>query len=281
MAWLSFLKSKDFDPAQFERELAELARRITAKERNVSKYTYQAKQLRRIVLVYGVLIYFAHITLLALTTHMTYTNVSPIQWAGVAGGPILIVLFMKAIASFYNMRIERTQTSAQQLKEEHSEKIEELKEKTKFSSTQALLNRFADGGDLNAKVDEELAEKQRQLDEIKKMSLEQERAAKEFSAYPQQGYKRSWIDTIVDGVVGSDELSPNNRFALICQHCLAHNGLAPPGQTPDAIKYRCPSCGFLNGVSVDGTPTSATLSSDVTDTKTTKTTTDDEELTTN
>jgi hypothetical protein len=59
-----------------------------------------------------------------------------------------------------------------------------------------------------------------------------------------------WYDKILDALLGEDETSAKNRFALICSKCRLVNGQAPPGAKTleDVGKWRCSSCGALNGV---------------------------------
>ena len=51
----------------------------------------------------------------------------------------------------------------------------------------------------------------------------------------------------MDLLLGVDENAANHRFALICRHCRAHNGLAPPGERGDEVGYLCGRCGQWNG----------------------------------
>lgn len=74
----------------------------------------------------------------------------------------------------------------------------------------------------------------------------------ELQAYPlgpvyNANYQPSWYDKILDIIVGEDEYSPKSRYALICQNCRRHNGLAQPGELPQYVIYICPQCGFRNG----------------------------------
>ncbi|KAK6199357.1 uncharacterized protein RJT21DRAFT_46191 [Scheffersomyces amazonensis] len=61
--------------------------------------------------------------------------------------------------------------------------------------------------------------------------------------------KRTFQDRILDLLIGSDNSEAvENRYALICYKCYAHNGLAPPHtDNPSAIKFKCMQCGTLNG----------------------------------
>lgn len=66
--------------------------------------------------------------------------------------------------------------------------------------------------------------------------------------YQTEGPK--WYDRILDVVLGEDETHAKNRIALICAKCKLVNGQAPPGARTleDIGKWRCSSCGTLNGV---------------------------------
>lgn len=61
------------------------------------------------------------------------------------------------------------------------------------------------------------------------------------------GYQPHWYDRILDMIVGEDEYSPKSRYALICENCRRHNGLAQPGELPQFVVYICPQCGYRNG----------------------------------
>lgn len=247
MGWLSFLKSKDFDPAVFEKELAALSSKISKNERTIASFKYQERQSKTFVIVYGTVSYLLTLLYFLVKNGLAFGKYKYTELGIIVSGPILLVLITKLIKFYYFKRIQRIENYVEQLRSQHQEKIEELKAKTNFQSTQALLNRFADGGDVNAHVDEELLEKQKQLEEIKQLSLQGNNEAQRFNAYPGMQVHHHWYDSIIDLVVGTDELSPNNRYALICINCSSHNGLAPPGRKPEYVKYICPRCGVLNG----------------------------------
>ncbi|KAL1932500.1 hypothetical protein VTP01DRAFT_8178 [Rhizomucor pusillus] len=52
-----------------------------------------------------------------------------------------------------------------------------------------------------------------------------------------------WYDKLVDALVGEE--GPETKYALICRHCFAHNGLVLP-QEIETIQYTCPSCKKFN-----------------------------------
>lgn len=252
MAWLSFLKSKDFDPTAFEKELSALSSKISRNERTVTSFKYQERQSKSFIIIYGTLLYLLVIAYLLVKNGLAVSSYTHGETATIIGTPVLAILITKFITFYYNKRITRLESHIEHLRSQHESKIEDLKAKTNFQSTQALLNRFADGNDLNAKLDDELLEKQRQLEELKRLSLEGNNEAQRFDAYQGVAVEHHWYDFIIDLVVGTDELRPNNRYALICHNCSSHNGLAPPGMRPEYVKYICPRCGVLNGK--DGAP---------------------------
>lgn len=73
----------------------------------------------------------------------------------------------------------------------------------------------------------------------------------------QQSYNEGphWYDRILDVLLGDDEAAAKNRLALICQNCKLVNGQAPPGvkSLEDVGKWRCSSCGAMNGVESEST----------------------------
>ena len=58
-----------------------------------------------------------------------------------------------------------------------------------------------------------------------------------------QPYQRTWIDRILDVIIGEE--SPSSKYALVCQQCFAHNGLASALEF-EHVQYKCPKCGFFN-----------------------------------
>lgn len=64
---------------------------------------------------------------------------------------------------------------------------------------------------------------------------------------PAEPESKTLLDRVLDLLVGADENAPEQRYALICRHCRAHNGLAPPGEQPQDVGYLCGRCGGWNG----------------------------------
>ncbi|KAE9978330.1 hypothetical protein BLS_007402 [Venturia inaequalis] len=72
--------------------------------------------------------------------------------------------------------------------------------------------------------------------------------APSYPSAPAFGESR-WYDRILDALLGEDETSSKNRFALICSKCRLVNGQAPPGakSLEDIGIWRCSGCGAMNG----------------------------------
>jgi hypothetical protein len=63
----------------------------------------------------------------------------------------------------------------------------------------------------------------------------------------QEQHAKTFLDRVLDLLVGEDENAADHRYALICRHCRAHNGLAPPGERGEDVGYLCGRCGGWNG----------------------------------
>lgn len=50
----------------------------------------------------------------------------------------------------------------------------------------------------------------------------------------QQPQSQQWYDKLVDALVG--EVGPETKYALICIHCYAHNGLVLPQEVDNIRK---------------------------------------------
>jgi hypothetical protein len=50
----------------------------------------------------------------------------------------------------------------------------------------------------------------------------------------QQSQPQQWYDKLVDALVG--DVGPETKYALICTHCYAHNGLVLPQEVDNIRK---------------------------------------------
>lgn len=51
----------------------------------------------------------------------------------------------------------------------------------------------------------------------------------------QQPQVRHWYDKLVDALIGEE--GPETKYALICRHCFAHNGLVLPQEIEHIRKF--------------------------------------------
>ncbi|ODV92086.1 hypothetical protein CANCADRAFT_42705 [Tortispora caseinolytica NRRL Y-17796] len=156
-------------------------------------------------------------------------------------GPMLIYLGSRTLNFFFSNLINRADNKAKRLNKDIHKKIEELKSSTKFYSTQELLNRFGD--DEQAK---DLRKRRAELEKQEKLLKERQLRIKEFNVG--RTVAEHWYDRLLENLIGVSDTSPNSRYALICQNCYHHNGLAMPGQNPKNIKFVCRNCKTLNPV---------------------------------
>ncbi|PVF93045.1 hypothetical protein CPB86DRAFT_743307 [Serendipita vermifera] len=83
-----------------------------------------------------------------------------------------------------------------------------------------------------------------------------------FSPQPIQPTPRRWYDRLADAVLGDEDgaaSGAHSKYALICKRCFTHNGLVKESDFA-TTKFVCMKCGFLNSpdskgdLSPSGTP---------------------------
>lgn len=215
--------------------------RSLGKLRNAKKY-YQSHLPFHLIAVY--LAYFSYVYLKGDDILVPKTLATLV---GLLLGLILIYL---AVCRWYSYLIARREKWAEKLKAKHQDLLSQLKEKTNFDKTKDLLVRFGDGEDI------ELMEKQ-----LKEITEKKEKYKAMLSEADSKGDAKAQImadlrkneakgagyyQMMIDALLGDDEMSPDHRYALICEQCHQHNGLAPPGQLPTKVAYICPRCGKQN-----------------------------------
>jgi hypothetical protein len=153
---------------------------------------------------------------------------------------------------FYDQKQKKEETNLLKLRKEQKGKLEELKKKTSYYTTQSLLERY---DEVLAKKKEEAAKQeklQQELRQRKPVSMPMRPIGGQQRPFPpnstghpsggqpqpqynnqqQQGpilpptpqkTEPQWYDKIVDALVG--DAGPETKYALICTHCFNHNGL--------------------------------------------------------
>ncbi|EST04513.1 protein of unknown function DUF2296 [Kalmanozyma brasiliensis GHG001] len=82
------------------------------------------------------------------------------------------------------------------------------------------------------------------------------------SAAPAAPLPKTWMDKVADAILGSDPsaLGPEQKYALICARCHAHNGLALKDEFNE-VQYACPHCGHFNSRRPSSAPVSSPFNS--------------------
>ncbi|KAI0460943.1 hypothetical protein LJB42_001480 [Komagataella kurtzmanii] len=240
MAWLPFLhgSSDRFSADKFERELKAISTKILKNERKSIRYKRQFKQWRASLLFYISILY----TIL-IAYELIFISRGRQMYVHLVGIPIGMLLCDMLYKKLFNIMMRRIEANLVDLQTQHKEKIENLKDLSNFNETSSLLKRFTDGEDLEA-LEREQAEAARKQQEYFKLL---ETPPPVLSGVPNSSSRPSSVfEPIMKLLLGEDEMSPNNRYALICTLCYQNNGLAPPGEVPGEVKYICINCGYLN-----------------------------------
>ncbi|GME73953.1 unnamed protein product [Ambrosiozyma monospora] len=245
---LSFFGSstKQFSPDQFEKDLKHLSHRITSTEKRIVSLRANKSYYSKVLPVYISCFYLLFVSYVYFIKHNRWTN-----------NHILVAVLSPALSfsTYYlllytlNYLISTNDLRLNALKDQHKEKLDELKEQTNFYKTNELLTRFSNGEDfkeLELQAREIEKKKQEYLKLIKEGKLPNPSKLAAANGDSSDGGNKIY-DGFLKFMLGEDELSPDARYALICCNCFQHNGLAPPNVLPQKVKYICPKCGFLNG----------------------------------
>jgi len=175
----------------------------------------------------------------------------------------------RTVTWWYTRRIEKELHGKDLLKTRLDEKLEELKEKSDYYTTQQLLQRYDSKSSPRAAPEkvpsppiEHSSSYVRQripLPPPPTFPLDQPPPQINIPQFHPSAFTppptspasppapKGVFDRLLDLLVGEDETSPEHRYALICSRCRTHNGLAPPGETALQVGYICARCGQWNG----------------------------------
>ncbi|XP_007669463.1 endoplasmic reticulum junction formation protein lunapark isoform X2 [Ornithorhynchus anatinus] len=151
--------------------------------------------------------------------------------------PLIIWTIRTVLIFFFSKRTERNNEALEDLKSQKKKILEEVMEKETYKTAKLILERF-------------------DPDSKKAKELELPSAGAAATTRPGQGVhppgpplarpilprERGALDRVVEYLVGD---GPQNRYALICQQCFSHNGMALKEEF-EYIAFRCAYCFFLN-----------------------------------
>lgn len=249
----------------FEKELSEISKKVLEREQRQINYTIQYKHLSSKFTLYSVTIYLVFIAYAVVARSTGLYTVT-----AVVGLPALIYLVRRIISLWFNKLISNNAEYIESLKTQQRQKIEDLKERTNFYKTKALLDRFDSENQQHELELEQQAQRERELQELHEAQQAQElqqQLQTQFQQHrtfvqpqSQPQFQPTWFDRLLDKIIVSGD-DNNNRYALICANCKNHNGLAGPGELPEQVIYICPHCGNKNGSFFTETESSAATSS--------------------
>ncbi|CAK7200898.1 hypothetical protein SEUCBS139899_003597 [Sporothrix eucalyptigena] len=140
MVFLWPWKRSDDSPESFEKVLSALATKIANTQAKLDRTRSISRRVRVLFTLYLTFGYLVYVIVLVLV--VGWKNMGAWEWSGVAGGPVLIYVTRKALAAFYNFRIDSLASKLKEQQEERAKTIQKLKEATKYDSTLQLLEKY-------------------------------------------------------------------------------------------------------------------------------------------
>ena len=225
-----------FARPNYERELENLASKIRQNQLKISRLSSARRRFKGLFLLYSITVYLFYLTVVATTGRLRKKQHGTL----VASLPVIIFFVQHLVDRVYQWLIERRMNTQTALTTDRADLIEKYKEKTDYYKIRKVLN-AAEVTSSDTEPSEDLQE------ETYFQERENEPSGQPNAASVVTPHHRTWVDRLLDVILGENEESPDLRYALICSSCHQHNGLAPYGQVPEQVKYICPRCGQVNG----------------------------------
>ncbi|KAK9477205.1 hypothetical protein V1514DRAFT_334503 [Lipomyces japonicus] len=237
-------KPRSRSPSSYEKILDRISSRIRKSDARVQSLRYSSRRSNGLFSLYSILAYFGFLAYAAISR----TIVTQPEIIGLAAvSPFIIWIIRRVITFIFGKLIDREEAYLNKLKAERQGNIEDLKSSMKYYSTKSLIDRFdlANANDGEDENNNHIYQPSNELQQLDQPILAQRQFVDhDLTTTP---HSPKWYDRILDLIVGEDETSIRTRYALICSNCYSHNGLAPPGDTPEQVRYICPACGVTNG----------------------------------
>ncbi|RCH91087.1 hypothetical protein CU098_009508 [Rhizopus stolonifer] len=262
-----FSKAKT-DSNDFEKILSELNDKIQKAEIKLSEIQIRQRRTSFMWIIYTLVVWIVCVVYLfkkingPTTTSQEYlATLAPVIML-----PVGIYYIRKGMIHFYEAKQKKEENVLSLLRKEQKEKVEELKKKTSYYSTQSLIERY-DEEALKKKKEDELRQRKpvsmplnnpkqptspipnRPLqrnsppNHSSSQQLQPQKLQTQQPMVPQARSEPQWYDKLVDALVG--DAGPETKYALICTHCFAHNGLVLK-EEHETIQYVCPVCKQFN-----------------------------------
>ncbi|KAG6040641.1 hypothetical protein E4U41_007637 [Claviceps citrina] len=132
-------------PASFEKTLSTLSAKITDAQARLDRLRTTARRAKVLWTLYLGFAYLVYAIVLLLV--VGYKSLGVYEWAGMAGGPVLIYATRAIITAYFTYHIDTTTTRLKGHQDERAKTIQKLKDATKYDSTMELIEKY--GGENN------------------------------------------------------------------------------------------------------------------------------------
>ncbi|KAK2590938.1 hypothetical protein QQS21_011379 [Conoideocrella luteorostrata] len=133
-------KGDSSSPASFEKTLSTLSSKIADNQAHLNRLRTNSRRIKVIWTLYLGFAYLVYAIVLLLV--VGYKNLRVYEWAGMAGGPILIYTTRALITTYFTYRIDSITTRLTAQQDERSNTIQKLKDATKYDSTMELIEKY-------------------------------------------------------------------------------------------------------------------------------------------
>ncbi|EGX89061.1 protein lunapark, putative [Cordyceps militaris CM01] len=131
--------------ASFEKTLSALSLKITTTQKTLDKTRASARRVKVLLVLYLGFAYLVYAIVQLVV--VKYGNMGALEWAGMAGGPIVIILARKISGAYFTFRTNSLGKRLKTQQEERAKTIQKLKDATRYDSTMELIEKY--GGEKN------------------------------------------------------------------------------------------------------------------------------------
>ncbi|SCU78819.1 LADA_0A07866g1_1 [Lachancea dasiensis] len=223
---------------QYTHDLTSITSKIHQLDQSLKKKdSSKAKWLRRW--------YLQGTSFLVLLNAALYVRLADkhLIFASIIVSVLMLVAMKWGTEKWYAFFTQRTLRRMDQLRADHQEKLEALKRKTHFYSTNSLIQRFSSGEhqaeDAVTLMDEEMKTK---YEELNKLRDELSTFQKQGNSPESQVQRDKWFDKVLDVISGGDVNTEPQMKPVVCNKCQKHTGSYTVPGLP--LQYVCPLCNW-------------------------------------
>ncbi|KAJ4146979.1 hypothetical protein LMH87_001532 [Akanthomyces muscarius] len=132
--------SDDTSPASFEKTLSSLSSKITSTQTTLDRTRASARRIKVLLVLYLGFAYLVYAIVQLVV--VKYRNMGALEWAGMAIGPVFIILTRKLVGAYFNFRTESLGRRLKDQQEERTKTIQKLKDATRYDSTMELIEKY-------------------------------------------------------------------------------------------------------------------------------------------